>query len=452
MPVVMRKNKKQLYENAGVFSAFAADRRGNVAILFALMLPLAVSAIGFGVEVSYWFAQKRDLQAAADAAAIAGSYEIAEGRTATVGTVSAREAVNNGWSNSDGAITVRSYAYNAAYPASGGYTTEQSAVEVELTRNENLLFAGWFISGPVTINARAVGMAISGVNDTCLLALGSSNSDKALWISGTATINLNDCAAASNSTASGGVTTTSGLSADCVYSAGGVSGTPTTTNCSGARSSQPAVADPYEATVTKPADSDFADCAANGGDYSLTGAGSTDTLYETDGPFCSVSVNVVNGTLTMEPGTYYIDRGDLTILGSDLSDIGTINALGGVTIVFGDSTGGGACGGLTVGGKSSLNIEAPTSGNFSGIALYRSSDCDSSGAITYSGTTDSDVTGAIYNPSGPIQMTGTGTVGGTCMQAIGDTVKITGTTQMGNSCGSAGTLTIAAGAKGGLVE
>lgn len=458
MSEIMHKNKKPLPPTAPVarrgrlLSTFAADRRGNVIILFALLLPLVVSGIGFGVEVAYWFNQKRSLQTAADAAAVAGSYEIAENRAASVGTVTAREAAGNGWSDANGTITVRSYAYNAVYPASGSYIAEQKAVEVELTRNENLLFAGWFMSGPVTINARAVGLAISGVNDTCLLSLGASNSAKALWISGTATVALNSCAVASNSTDSAGIETTSGLSADCVYSAGGVSGTPTTTGCSGPRTNQVAVADPYEAIVTKPLDSDFADCAVNGGDYSLSGAGSMDTIYDTDGPFCSITVNVVNGTLTMEPGTYYIDRGDLKILGSDVASIGTINALGGVTIVFGDSTGGGDCGGLVIGGSTSLNIAAPTSGDFSGIAVYRSSECDSGAGYTFGGSNDSAITGALYNPSGAVYLTGNGEIGGACMQVIADTVKMTGTISIGNDCDTAGTATIVAGSRGGLVE
>ena len=47
--------------------------------MFALMLPIMLGFIGLAVEVGYWFSKHRDLQAAADVAAFAGSYDIAEG-------------------------------------------------------------------------------------------------------------------------------------------------------------------------------------------------------------------------------------------------------------------------------------------------------------------------------------------------------------------------------------
>ena len=51
----------------------AADQRGVIIVMFALMLPIFLGFIGLGVEVGYWFQIKRDLQAAADAPATAAS-------------------------------------------------------------------------------------------------------------------------------------------------------------------------------------------------------------------------------------------------------------------------------------------------------------------------------------------------------------------------------------------
>ncbi len=283
---------------------FRSDRRGLIIVMFALMLPIIVGFIGLGVEVSYWFAAKRDLQAAADAAAIAGSYELAEGRSSSVGSVATTEATSNGWDSSSGTITIRSFDFNATYPASGSYTTDQDAVEIELTQDQNLMFAGYFMSSAVTINSRAVGLAVAGSSTACVLALGSANSSKALWVSGSAAVTMTGCSAATNSTDSAAVTTTSGLSVDCVFSAGGVSGTPTTTAYSGAKSNQPTVTDPYEAAVTKPADSDFANCGSdgsNGDGNSYSDSNADETIDE--GVYCGINFSSQNDTLTMTEGT-----------------------------------------------------------------------------------------------------------------------------------------------------
>src|SRR3970282_1934583 len=86
------------------------------------------------------------------------------------------------------------------------------------------------------------------------------------------------------------------VSADCIYSAGGIQGTPTTTACaSPGKSNQPPVTDPY-ATITEPT---VSNCGSNS--YSLTGAGNSDTISA--GTYCSISVNANNGTLTLNTGT-----------------------------------------------------------------------------------------------------------------------------------------------------
>src|SRR5438105_13786278 len=50
------------------------DRRGNAAIVAAAVLPLLIGASGLAVDGIQWVLQKRDIQAAADSAAIAGVY------------------------------------------------------------------------------------------------------------------------------------------------------------------------------------------------------------------------------------------------------------------------------------------------------------------------------------------------------------------------------------------
>lgn len=59
---------------------------GAVAILFAIVFLVLVGIAALAVDVGYWYTCKRQLQSAADAAALAGCQELAEGR-AVDGTV-----------------------------------------------------------------------------------------------------------------------------------------------------------------------------------------------------------------------------------------------------------------------------------------------------------------------------------------------------------------------------
>jgi len=420
------------------------DQRGAVAIMFVLILPILLGAIGMGVEVGYWFSKHRELQTAADAAAIAGGYEVNENRASQTKTIADREAGNNGWSSAVGTSAVNNSQYNGTYPTgsySTSYAADNNAVEVALSLNVDRLFSSWFLSSDLTLKATAVATLVADDNLACVLALGSGNPAQALEASGSLSVTMAGCSAATNSSHANAVFAKPGFSVDCIYSAGGGSGSPTTTACSGIQSNQLATEDPYEAAVTKPATSDFSACIP----YVQPSPPADDGL--SPDVYCGLTYTNNGKILTLNSGTYYIDRGDLLIASG-----ATIDATAGVTIVFGDSTGAGDCGGVAVQGASSIDITAPTSGNFSGLAFYRNSDCDNGADITFSGSINSTIIGAIYNPSGGVVMSGSGTVGSTCLQVIGDTVTFTGNSTLGSSCGSAGTLNISAGSKVSLVE
>ena len=428
-----------------ILTGLGRDRRGVIIIMFALMLPVMLGFLGLAVEVALWYSNRRDMQGAADAAAIAAAYEIAESRTTNATARGTAEAENNGWSSSTGTIAINNSSadVNSTFPTSGAFTADSNAVEVLVTKNVTRLFSGYFFTdNTVTINGRAVATVVAGASTACVLALGSSNQQGALTVSGaTNSVTMTGCTMATNSTNANAVKNQTGtMSADCIYSAGGVQGTPTTTACSGAKTNQPTITDPYEEAVTKPTDADFDNCAIDGGTINTA----VDLLIS-DGVFCSIKTT--GGTLTMTSGTYYIDRGDFRVTGG-----GTVSASG-VVIVFGDSTGSNNCGGLTISGSSNINITAPTSGNFVGIAFYRSSSCDANDDFNFTGTTASAIEGAVYNPSGDVSMTGTGAISGSCLQVVGDKVTFSGTGTLGSACDAfPGLPTILAGGIGQLVE
>ena len=98
---------------------FFGDRRGVVAVLVALAMPVLVGSMGLAAEASYWYVHQRGMQNAADAAAIAAATN------ATASYAAEAQAVVAGfYPNGLGTITV-----TAANPntASGCTTAAGSA-------------------------------------------------------------------------------------------------------------------------------------------------------------------------------------------------------------------------------------------------------------------------------------------------------------------------------------
>ncbi|MDE2488746.1 MAG: hypothetical protein KGO51_15250, partial [Alphaproteobacteria bacterium] len=67
MPAKIRLRDRVL----SVVRRLARDRRGNVAVISALVLPFLMGSFGLGTEVASWYANQRAMQNAADSSAIA---------------------------------------------------------------------------------------------------------------------------------------------------------------------------------------------------------------------------------------------------------------------------------------------------------------------------------------------------------------------------------------------
>ena len=62
------------------------DKRGNSLVIAAAALPLLVGSAGLATDTIQWALWKRQLQRAADSAAIAGVYDRVQNEGATTGT------------------------------------------------------------------------------------------------------------------------------------------------------------------------------------------------------------------------------------------------------------------------------------------------------------------------------------------------------------------------------
>src|SRR3954466_5701079 len=114
------------------------DRRGVVRILFALAMPVLIGFTALGTEVGLWYLGRRNLQTAADVAAISAAFEVLNGTGDEVFSAG-QEAERHGFDPSSGTIQVNNP------PSAGTSSGDDSAVEVLLTQPRAPLFAGLFL-------------------------------------------------------------------------------------------------------------------------------------------------------------------------------------------------------------------------------------------------------------------------------------------------------------------
>src|SRR5882724_11156513 len=81
---------------------FRADRRGNVAVMTAFLLPILLGSMGLGFEVSNWYMTEHGMQNAADAAVIAA----ATNGTSNYATEAKAVAAQYGYTDGNNNITV----------------------------------------------------------------------------------------------------------------------------------------------------------------------------------------------------------------------------------------------------------------------------------------------------------------------------------------------------------
>ena len=434
----------------GVLAGLARDRRGALAVMLALMLPIMLGFVGLGVEVGFWYKSRRDLQSVADAAAIGGAYEVKDGFTSTTITATATtEATRNGLDTASG----ETIAVNYQYPTSGSYTGDDNAVEVLITRPITLMFSrvvaafygGGTVGTSVTANARAVA-TLSTIGEACVLALDTSGTG--IDVGGSATITFDNCQSASNSTDADALAATGSgtLTTDCYYTAGGVSDTSQMTfdtDCT-AKTSAAALPDPYS-TLAGPGGT----CAAgyeSGYTHNVTTsvaightAGSPD--YVNPFVICG-DLWIKKGTVTLNPGLYVIDGGDLKSNATG-SFVGT-----GVTIVLRNEARIN-----NFNGSSTVTLSAPvpadSAGGWEGILFYQdrdtSSACTGNNCNTLNGNSSTTFQGAVYFPNQEINFSGGNEGTSTCLQIVALRVGFSGNSALdsdGSACAAAGVPSI----------
>ena len=380
--------------------------------VFAVSLPLLLGAVAVSVETGYWVKTKSDVQMIADMAAYAGAKELESHTNEEAKTAAKLHAATNNYDFGSGTIEVNSPPLTGAYAG-------QEAVEVVLVQQGLKFFSGIVSDDSVQYRVRAVAAVLKDA-EVCALSLSTSEAD-AFVTSGNTTIDFGGCSIGTNSSNSSAMSigNNTTVTADCLYSAGGIAGASyATTQCSSPQANAPEIDDPFEG-ILAPTAALHPD--ANWDSPCLTPtSGSGTTMDMAAGRYCS-NINA-NTTYNLAPGTHIFDGMDVRMLGATI--MGTV-----VTIVLinGSSI-------ENINGLDAIIIEAPTSGTYAGLAIFSDPLTQPDGVLTrFNGSSSTSIGGAIYYPNQNIEFSGNTASASDCTMIIANKIKMTGGSTMSST-------------------
>lgn len=396
-----------------MFKRLRKDSRGNVMLIAGMSLPVVFGAAGLAIDTVQWTLAKRQLQRAADSAAIAGAYALSQGRNAS------DAATNDLGKSTDIAFT----SVIASAPTSGGYVGNPDAVQVTLQSPQTGSFSQIFLAQQPTITATATAAKITN-GSYCVTAL-VSNTSTGIMLQGSSTVNLG-CGMATNSISSSGAIIGSGsstITASPLTAVGYIApsnnfGTGTVLNSYSAPQQDPFASLPNP-VVPNGCNSRFSDSP-----------GSVTNISNLSGVRCFSDFNV-KGTVTLDPGVYIINGGDLN-LGSQANMSGS-----GVTFILTSSTAASNPGGIanvSINGSATINISAPTTGTYAGVLIYQDRRAVLGGTNSINGNAYSSFQGAFYFPSQLLQFNGDAGMDTRCVQIAAYQVTFLGNSSISNVC------------------
>jgi hypothetical protein len=269
-----------------------------------------------------------------------------------------------------------------------------------------------------------------------VLALHPSASG-AISTGGSTNVELTGCDIAANSISPTAITATgngSNVEADCISAVGNVSVNSTyNLDCPAPIANSPVTADPYK-YIPEPSSSDCTSTRTLN-QFPVQGSGSM-RCYSGNNGGISISSNT-----TLAPNvTYVFENTGSNTLSFSMNGNKTLTGVN-VTLYFKGKWD------VQLNGNSTMNITAPTTGAYKGIALFGSRDSEVDMDLT--GNNGAHIVGAVYSPNkdSDIKYTGSSVAysAGQCTQVIGGTVTFWGNSDFSTDCSNSGTTAILAG-------
>jgi len=156
------------------------SQRGQTMVVFVIFLPVVFALLSFVVDLGSAWVKKREVQNAADAAALAAAWCAA--KPSATGCSAGYVAVGNNYVTDKNGLSGASVEVNRP-PTSGSHTTDTRYVEVKVTAGAGLFMP----SRSVPVHARAVAAAIPPAPEMNLFAFAMStncNPDNSFSIRG----------------------------------------------------------------------------------------------------------------------------------------------------------------------------------------------------------------------------------------------------------------------------
>ena len=376
------------------------NESGQVLVLAAMSMTLMMGFAGLAIDVGMLFHVRRNMQIAADAAALAGAVDYKYSASSSSAIAAAKSAATaNG-------ITDLSDLTVSTPPADGPNKGTTGFVEAVVAQPNPTWFMSLFGMNSVKVTARAVA-GNGGPGDACVYVLNPTAPD-AMELQGSFAVNAPGCGVVVDSNNADGLQFTGAggsLTAKWVSVVGGDGGQPSDSTPAPITGGAP-LSDPLGGFMG-PTPSNGG-CSSKGDGY--TGeVGTTDTTTTTltgtvAGPgagnaFCYTQAVTV-GPGTLGPGIYVFENGvtlsgNITALGVTL-DIQN----GGMTIPTGGVNFGTA-------GNEASGLVAPTSGQTSGIALMEPPGNTNMIQIQ-KGNATGNITGIVYAPSAQLYLQDSG--------------------------------------------
>lgn len=385
--------------------AFLKSERGNVLAMGAAAIPLLLGSAGYAVDTFQIAVMNRQMQRAADSAAIAGAYAMSQGSGATEEQTYASGAATR---EIDRKLNKTPALVGTPVIVTGASLGFNRTVRVNLTATPRLPFMAIFTKSTTNITVTATAALVEN-GRFCMLSLYDGTAP-GISVGGDANLNLG-CGMASNSTGPNGIESfgSSTVTASPIMARGGL----TPGNYAAGTKLQPYSAeqkDPY-ASIPNPVSPGGCPAKQVNGDETLE-------------PGCYSSLEFKKGTATLKPGTYLIDGGKL-----DFAAQGKVVGTGVTFVMTGP---GGAAGDFEMNAQAEINVSAPLSGTYKDILFFRdrrAANVD----IKINGGSSATMVGAMYFPSSDVTFNGNAGFTANCFQLIGRILTFRGGAEINNT-------------------
>jgi Flp pilus assembly protein TadG len=351
---------------------------GQAVVLSAVGFAALLACMGLALDTGVLFRAKRRLQVAADAAAVAGTLDYLYNSSLTTATAAAKSASSdNGFTDGSGRVTVTV----SDPPADGPNAGKSAFLEAIVAKPVSTYFMGIAGIKTVTVKARAVaGVPTAGA--ACIWIMATSGA--AFHLQGSYDIEAPSCGIYVNSPSSNafGDTGNGGTVNAKFLDVVGNSPPSHQTNPTAATINAAPRKSPW-GNLTGPTPSNGGCTTTNTSATTVTGTVAGPGLNNS---ICYTKAVTLNGA-TLGAGTYMFENG-VTISGTVTVNSGTIDIYGGS---FNQPS------------NTLVNITAPTSGTYNGIAILQPATNTNDLQVQF-GSNNQTLDGYIFAPGAEVYL------------------------------------------------